>query len=80
MLGYLWVNKRGNYRTVEINMKTALIRELQHTILEVGEGQRIMKKVNLITEGIPAILWGETSDKLFIAIHGNMSSKDDEQL
>ena len=28
-------------------------------------------------QGIPAILWGETSDKLFIAVHGNMSSKDD---
>ena len=37
-----------------------------------------MKRVNLMIEGIPAILWGETSDKLFIAIHGNMSSKDDD--
>lgn len=39
-----------------------------------------MKKVNLMIEGIPAILWGETSDKLFIAIHGNMSSKDDNAI
>lgn len=29
-------------------------------------------------EGIPAILWGEPADKLFIAVHGNMSSKDDD--
>lgn len=26
---------------------------------------------------IPAILWGEKSEKLFIAVHGNMSSKED---
>jgi len=33
---------------------------------------------DLKIKGIPAILWGEPSDKLFIAIHGNMSSKEDE--
>lgn len=27
---------------------------------------------------IPAILWGDKSDKLFIAVHGNMSHKADE--
>ena len=37
-----------------------------------------MKKMNLTIEGIPAILWGEPSDILFIAVHGNMSSKDDD--
>ncbi|MDD2619824.1 MAG: alpha/beta hydrolase [Syntrophomonadaceae bacterium] len=37
-----------------------------------------MIRNNLNIEGIPAILWGEPSDKLFIAVHGNMSSKDDE--
>ncbi|HYE11551.1 MAG TPA: alpha/beta hydrolase [Patescibacteria group bacterium] len=37
-----------------------------------------MRKVSLTIEGIPAILWGESSDKLFIAIHGNRSRKDDE--
>ena len=26
---------------------------------------------------IPAILWGEKSEKLFIAVHGNMSNKED---
>jgi pimeloyl-ACP methyl ester carboxylesterase len=36
-----------------------------------------MKKDHLLIERIPAILWGEPSDKLFIAVHGNMSSKDD---
>lgn len=33
---------------------------------------------NLMIERIPAILWGEASDKLFIAVHGNMSRKDDD--
>ncbi len=37
-----------------------------------------MIKTNLSLEGIPAILWGEPSDRLFIAVHGNMSSKDDD--
>ncbi|MBP2628235.1 MAG: hypothetical protein H6Q69_121 [Firmicutes bacterium] len=37
-----------------------------------------MIKINLTIEGIPAILWGEPADKLFIAVHGNMSSKDDD--
>ncbi|HYH02140.1 MAG TPA: alpha/beta hydrolase [Bacillota bacterium] len=36
-----------------------------------------MKKSKFSIEGIPAILWGEPSDQLFIAVHGNMSSKDD---
>lgn len=27
---------------------------------------------------IPSIIWGEKSNKVFIAIHGNMSSKEDE--
>lgn len=39
-----------------------------------------MKRNNLMIEHIPAILWGEPSDKLFIAVHGNMSSKDDEAI
>lgn len=37
----------------------------------------MMVKISLKIEGIPAILWGEPSSKLFIAVHGNMSSKDD---
>jgi len=37
-----------------------------------------MKKAHFTIESIPAILWGEPSEKLFIAVHGNMSSKDDE--
>lgn len=28
-------------------------------------------------DGIPALLWGEKSNKLYIAIHGNMSNKED---
>jgi pimeloyl-ACP methyl ester carboxylesterase len=35
---------------------------------------------NLMIEGIPSILWGEGSDKLFIAVHGNMSRKDDDAI
>ncbi|MBA2864386.1 alpha/beta hydrolase [Methanococcus maripaludis] len=36
-----------------------------------------MIKNNVIIDGIPAILWGEEQDRVFIAVHGNMSSKDD---
>lgn len=28
-------------------------------------------------EGIPATVWGETSERVFIAVHGNMSNKED---
>lgn len=45
-----------------------------------GEEEKIMKKNNLTIEGIPAILWGESSDKLFVAVHGNMSSKEDDAI
>lgn len=37
-----------------------------------------MIKRNLKIENIPAILWGDKSDKLFIAVHGNMSNKADD--
>ncbi len=37
-----------------------------------------MQKQHLGIENIPAILWGESSDKLFIAVHGNMSNKADD--
>ncbi|MGL4850166.1 MAG: alpha/beta hydrolase [Clostridium sp.] len=37
-----------------------------------------MKKEYLKIENIPAILWGNNSDSVFIAIHGNMSNKEDE--
>lgn len=36
-----------------------------------------MIKENISIDNIPAILWGEKSSKLFIAVHGNMSSKSD---
>jgi hypothetical protein len=38
-----------------------------------------MLKINLTIRSIPAILWGESSDKLVIAVHGNMSRKDVEK-
>lgn len=36
-----------------------------------------MIKKCILIDKIPAILWGEISPKLFIAVHGNMSSKND---
>lgn len=36
-----------------------------------------MKVENTKINNIPTILWGEKSDKLIIAVHGNMSSKSD---
>lgn len=36
-----------------------------------------MIKENILIDNIPAILWGGKSRKLFIAVHGNMSSKSD---
>ena len=35
-----------------------------------------MKKNYLNIGGIPSILWGEKSDKLWLCVHGKMSSKD----
>jgi uncharacterized protein len=39
-----------------------------------------MTRQNLNVENIPAILWGDNPDKLFIAMHGNMSNKADEAI
>lgn len=36
-----------------------------------------MVKQNLLIENIPAILWGEKSTKIMVAVHGNMSNKTD---
>ncbi|NOH51149.1 alpha/beta hydrolase [Vibrio rotiferianus] len=36
-----------------------------------------MNKKYLLIDNIPAIIWGEESNKIFIAIHGNKSSKED---
>lgn len=36
-----------------------------------------MKTTTLIIDGIPAVLWGESSPRVFIAVHGNMSHKSD---
>ena len=35
-----------------------------------------IKKINI--NNIPSIIWGEKSRKVFIAVHGNMSNKEDE--
>lgn len=39
-----------------------------------------MIKKSLKIENIPAILWGTKLDKLFIAVHGNMSNKADDAI
>ncbi|EEM95846.1 Alpha/beta hydrolase [Bacillus thuringiensis IBL 200] len=36
-----------------------------------------MLKNNFKISNIPAVLWGEKSEKVFIAVHGNMSNKED---
>lgn len=39
-----------------------------------------MIKNNFKIENIPAILWGDKSDKLFVVVHGNMSNKEDDSI
>ncbi|MCT4507188.1 MAG: alpha/beta hydrolase [Tepidibacter sp.] len=39
-----------------------------------------MRKQNLNIEDIPAILWGDKSDKLFVVVHGHMSNKEDDTI
>ena len=35
-----------------------------------------MRHEKLMIEGIPAILWGNPSDKIYIHVHGKMSRKE----
>ena len=37
-----------------------------------------MKAERIKISNIPSIIWGEKSSKVFIAVHGNMSTKEDE--
>ena len=37
-----------------------------------------MKTEKVLIKNIPSILWGEKSNKVYIAVHGNMSNKEDE--
>ncbi len=37
-----------------------------------------MIKQKFKIENIPAILWGDKSEKLFVVVHGNMSNKEDD--
>lgn len=39
-----------------------------------------MKTNNILIDNIPVVLWGEHSAKVFIAVHGNMSSKTDKPI
>lgn len=36
-----------------------------------------MMKERLLIEHIPAVIWGQSSEKVMIAVHGNMSHKED---
>ena len=38
-----------------------------------------MKKEEINIDGIPAILWGERSNKIYVYVHGKMSSKEEAQ-
>ncbi len=37
-----------------------------------------MKTARININNIPAIIWGEKSNRIFIAVHGNLSNKEDE--
>lgn len=37
-----------------------------------------MEKQYLLIGGIPAVLWGAASERLFIAVHGDQSNKEDD--
>lgn len=43
----------------------------------INQGGNMFKNKFRINN-IPAVLWGEKSEKLFIAVHGNMSNKEDK--
>ena len=39
-----------------------------------------MKTERITINNIPSIIWGEKSNKVFIAVHGNMSNKEEGKL
>ena len=41
-----------------------------------GENKRKMKKLRISIKDIPAIIWGEESEKVYIYVHGKMSCKE----
>ena len=38
----------------------------------------LIKSKGINIDGIPSIIWGEKSSKVFIAVHGNMSNKEEK--
>lgn len=46
-------------------------------ILDYLRGSAVVKRAELNIGHIPALLWGEPSDRLIIAVHGNLSHKAD---
>lgn len=52
--------------------------ELDITFSKGGEDEMIKKEFKI--DNIPTILWGADSQRLFIAVHGNMSSKSDNPI
>lgn len=41
---------------------------------------KILIKSNFEIDNIPTVLWGKPSGKLIIAVHGNMSGKEDKPI
>ena len=46
--------------------------------IEISMGDYTMKINRLNIGNIPSIIWGEKSNKVYIAVHGNMSNKENE--
>jgi pimeloyl-ACP methyl ester carboxylesterase len=40
------------------------------------KGSNIMQKTRIEINRIPALVWGEKSDKVYLCVHGKMSSKE----
>ena len=38
----------------------------------------MMKIERININGIPSVIWGDKSSKAFVAVHGNMSNKEDD--
>lgn len=49
--------------------------EFCEDMTSIAEGKK-MKAQNIKINSIPAIIWGDESDKLYIHVHGKMSCKE----
>lgn len=55
----------------------SLIKILSSIANFTNRRKKSMKKHEVLIDNIPAVLWGENNRKLFVAVHGNMSHKND---